>query len=222
MNFICGECRDEHHGECRGGTWCDCQHRSRPRASRATRIAVTLVSTLTVVTVAACGVTSTPTPGTSSVTPGTETPVTTPSASTLATICGGGAPCPDARRRPLRDVTPGALNPDVTQETIGKTICVAGWTRTIRPPASYTSDVKRRQLGRYGYADDPSQVIEDHLVPLELGGAPRDERNLWPQPTGESRIKDREENGLHDAVCAGLTSLADAQTKILRDWGPVP
>jgi hypothetical protein len=35
--------------------------------------------------------------------------------------------------------TPGALNPAVTQATIGSIICVRGWTRTIRPPQQYTS-----------------------------------------------------------------------------------
>ena len=34
------------------------------------------------------------------------------------------------------------LNPVVTQETIQATICVPGWTKTIRPPVSYTSRVK--------------------------------------------------------------------------------
>jgi len=30
--------------------------------------------------------------------------------------------------------TPGAFNPDVRQSTIDQTICVHGWTKTIRPP----------------------------------------------------------------------------------------
>ena len=34
--------------------------------------------------------------------------------------------------------TPGALNPEVTQATIGATICVRGWTQTVRPPQAYT------------------------------------------------------------------------------------
>ncbi|MDN3355163.1 hypothetical protein [Actinomadura sp. DC4] len=25
--MICEACRDRRHGDCRGGTWCDCQHR---------------------------------------------------------------------------------------------------------------------------------------------------------------------------------------------------
>ena len=33
-------------------------------------------------------------------------------------------------------LTPGVLNPAVTQATIRTTICTRGWTRTIRPPVS--------------------------------------------------------------------------------------
>ena len=47
-------------------------------------------------------------------------------------------------------LTPGALNPDVTQATIRSTICVRGWTTTVRPPSSYTSALKIEQLPRYG------------------------------------------------------------------------
>jgi len=25
--MICSSCRQQHHEECPGGTWCDCQHR---------------------------------------------------------------------------------------------------------------------------------------------------------------------------------------------------
>jgi len=31
-----------------------------------------------------------------------------------------------------------ALNPAVTQDTVATTICRSGWTKTVRPPASYT------------------------------------------------------------------------------------
>jgi hypothetical protein len=80
-------------------------------------------------------------------------------------------------------LTPGALNPGVTQENIGDTICVAGWTRTVRPPENYTEDLKPRQIREYGYADRRlGHYEEDHLVPLDLGGSPTDPRNLWPEP----------------------------------------
>jgi len=36
---------------------------------------------------------------------------------------------------PNSHVTPGALNPSVTQANIHSTICVRGYTKTIRPPA---------------------------------------------------------------------------------------
>ena len=39
-------------------------------------------------------------------------------------------------------LTPGALNPDVTQVNIHSTICVPGWTATIRPPPDYTDALK--------------------------------------------------------------------------------
>jgi putative intracellular protease/amidase len=54
-------------------------------------------------------------------------------------------------------------------------------------------------------------------VPRELGGAD-DERNLWPQPLAEARVKDRQENALHRAVCAGTVTLAAAQAQ-MRQWG---
>jgi serine protease inhibitor len=41
------------------------------------------------------------------------------------------------------------LNPAVTQATIGSTICVMGWTDTIRPPTSYTNALKVQQIGEY-------------------------------------------------------------------------
>ena len=127
---------------------------------------------------------------------------------------------------PLPDpaCTPGVLNPDVTQDTIDSTICVSGWTGTIRPPSSYTSALKVQQIADYGYSDtNPSDYEEDHFVPLELGGAPRDPQNLWPEPHSDSSgytssAKDSVENKLKRAVCNGTVSLSDAQNAIMTDW----
>lgn len=129
---------------------------------------------------------------------------------------------PVTRVRPRRDLTPGALNPDVTQETIYSTICVVGWTKTVRPPTSYTGPLKQRQIAQYGYADtDPGHYEEDHLIPLELGGAPRDPANLWPEPGASPNPKDADENRLHADVCAGRRTLADARAALLATWGPL-
>jgi len=33
----------------------------------------------------------------------------------------------------------------------------------------------------YGFIDSPGNYELDHLIPLELGGAPEDVKNLWPE-----------------------------------------
>ena len=123
--------------------------------------------------------------------------------------------------------TPGVFNPDVTQSTIGSTICVSGWTATVRPPSSYTTNLKNQQKVDYGEADIPnSDLEEDHLVPLELGGAPRDPRNLWPEPRSGAGVpsgqtaetKDTEENSLKRQVCAHTLTLAQARSTMLAHW----
>jgi hypothetical protein len=109
--------------------------------------------------------------------------------------------------------TPGVLNPDVTQATIGSTICVHGWTRTVRPSSTYTGDLKLQQMGEYGVRGSPSRYQEDHLISLELGGDPVDPRNLWPQPRPWADRVDTVENELNDAVCSGRLTLAQAQQR---------
>jgi hypothetical protein len=109
--------------------------------------------------------------------------------------------------------TPGALNPDVTQATIRATICVKGWTKTIRPPTDYTNDLKQKQMGEYGVGGSISDYQEDHLISLELGGHPTDPRNLWPEPYPRASEVDAIENDLNDKVCSGELSLEQAQRK---------
>jgi hypothetical protein len=97
-------------------------------------------------------------------------------------------------------LTPGALNADVTQATIRATICVRGWTATVRPPAEYTSALKLRQLRDFGLRGPPAAYQEDHLISLELGGNPTDPRNLWPEPYPRAAQVDRTENELNAKV----------------------
>jgi hypothetical protein len=110
-------------------------------------------------------------------------------------------------------LTPGVLNPAVTQATIGVTICRHGWTKTVRPPVSYTNDLKLRQLLRYGLHGPPAAFQEDHLISLELGGSPTDPRNLWPEPYPRASAVDQLENDLNHRVCAGSLTLAEAQRR---------
>jgi hypothetical protein len=110
-------------------------------------------------------------------------------------------------------LTPGALNPQVRQTTIGSTICTHGWTKTIRPPTEYTNDLKQRQMRIYGRRGSLHDYQEDHLISLELGGHPTDPRNLWPQPYPRAREVDGIENELNAKVCSGELGLADAQRR---------
>ena len=118
-------------------------------------------------------------------------------------------------------VPPGALNPAVTQDTINQTICVRGWTGTVRPPMGYTSALKRKQMRAAHLSGSPRNYEEDHFIPLELGGAPSDPNNLWPEPMtgiGGAKAKDRLENHLRSEVCAGRLTLDAAQKAITIDW----
>jgi len=108
---------------------------------------------------------------------------------------------------------PGVLNPDVTQATIGSTICVHGWTATVRPPVDYTNELKVRQMRAYGETGRPSDYQEDHLISLELGGDPTDPRNLWPEPYPRASDVDRIENELNAEVCSGKLTLAEGRQK---------
>jgi hypothetical protein len=131
------------------------------------------------------------------------------------TTCAAQLPQPD----PV--CTPGLLNPAVTQNTISRTICVSGWTKTVRPPVSYTNPLKLQLMKAYGESGSPSNYELDHFVPLELGGHPSDPKNLWPEPHApapNSPQKDKLENYLKAQVCAGTMTLADAQRAISTDW----
>jgi hypothetical protein len=118
--------------------------------------------------------------------------------------------------------TPGAAAADVTAANIHETICVPGFTRAPRrPPKEYTDALKRRQLAAIGGDQNTYDFEEDHLLPLSLGGAPRDERNLWPQHWAEpwgAKTKDRLELKLHKLVCAEKVPLLLAQQEIAANW----
>lgn len=58
-------------------------------------------------------------------------------------------------------------------------------------------------------------------MPLELGGAPRAETNLWPEPrygTKTADNKDTVENKLKKAVCNGTVTLSAARKAIATNW----
>lgn len=153
--------------------------------------------------------TATATTATNETTSGT-TPTTTTTSTTETTST---APVPQVVL-PDPALTPGALNQKVRQSTIKKTICKSGWTKKVRPRVGYTNALKIRQMVLYGETDSPSNYEEDHFIPLELGGAPRNPKNLWPEPHAQSKRSDPLETQLKRKVCEGVMSLARARGQI--------
>lgn len=113
--------------------------------------------------------------------------------------------------------TPGTVNLAVTQDNLGTTICRVGWTATVRPPVSVTGKLKKQLDAAYGLPTTTDGEL-DHLISLELGGAPADPANLWIEPGAIPNPKDTVENQLHRAVCSRLIPLATAQQAIAGDW----
>jgi hypothetical protein len=131
-----------------------------------------------------------------------------------ATVIAGDLPDPR--------ITPGAIDPSVTQANIQQTICVKGYTKTVRPPTNYTNKLKKYQIRQYGYLDtNPKHYEEDHFIPLNIGGAPDDQRNLWPQPKNsewDADKKDVLEFKIYKLVCSGEVPLDVARREMATNW----
>lgn len=139
-------------------------------------------------------------------------PPTAPSPASCRYRDGGVLPDPRC--------TPGATDPRVTQATIKRTVCAAGWSASVRPPASVTEPWKFASMRDYGVPTTPGHAglyEYDHLIPIELGGASV-RKNLWPEPHTSSRAKDAVENRLRAEVCAGDVKLAVARREIRTNW----
>jgi hypothetical protein len=117
--------------------------------------------------------------------------------------------------------TPGVLNGNVTQDSIEDTICHPGFSKSIRPPTKYTTPLEIELMKSYGFTGDRKDFELDHLISLQLGGHPKDVKNLWPEPyltEFNAHTKDKFENYLHKQICNGSMSLSQAQKQIATDW----
>ena len=119
--------------------------------------------------------------------------------------------------------SPGATSPEVAQDDLPVTICRPGWAAQERDgdfPSSTAARTKLAVLAAYGIpAADKSLYELDHVVPIEVGGAPGVTANLFPEPLDGphgARAKDKVENRTHDDVCAGRLTLAAGQAVFLR------
>jgi hypothetical protein len=112
----------------------------------------------------------------------------------------------------------------VTQANISTTICVSGYTQSIRPPESITEPEKAASAAAYGYTGSFHTAEYDHLISLELGGDPNDPANLWVEPNDNPgaastyNSKDTLENRLNNLVCSGQMTLAAARSAIATNW----
>jgi hypothetical protein len=115
--------------------------------------------------------------------------------------------------QPDPKLTPGAVDPHITQANIHKTVCLSGYTAKVR---NVSEGTKKEVMRRYGRPESDLHMVEiDHFVSLEIGGL-NDVTNLWPQPMEEARLKDVVETWLKRQVCSGKMSLHDAQKAIYR------
>lgn len=111
----------------------------------------------------------------------------------------------------------GVNNPDVTQDNISTTICSPGWASAQRPPQFKTWRIKKKMLIAQGRYKNGHRYILDHVIPLEIGGAPLAPDNFILQTYRASLTKDKVEGRLHDQVCNGTITLDNARVMIL-DW----
>jgi hypothetical protein len=162
--------------------------------------------------------------------PATSSPPATqpaPTTTVFPAVRTKGSLCRMAGALPDPACTPGALNPDVTQANVASTICTPGWTTTARASDTSTGRLKSEAATAYGITDPLGTFQGDHLISLELGGAPADIANFWDQPnslvlpdgsTVAAGQKDALETNLKNKVCGGQVLLLDAQRQIASDW----
>lgn len=139
----------------------------------------------------------------------------------MMTVASAAPACRPANGLPDKACTPGAIDPRVKQNNIYTTICRSGYTSKVRPPVSYTNALKISQIAAWGLPGTKLNYEEDHLIPLSIGGAPRDPRNLWPEPWKGSLNaveKDDVEFKVYRAVCDRKVTLAQAQAAFADNW----
>jgi len=106
---------------------------------------------------------------------------------------GSGDPVGERARAqsslPDASTTPGAINPSVTQKTIGeRRSAPRGWTRMMRPPVQYTEELKRQQICTFGYDDRRlSHYEEDSTDPV--GAGRRSVRSAEPLARAEDHAR---------------------------------
>jgi hypothetical protein len=139
----------------------------------------------------------------------------------VAGLAVGAVAAVTVAHTPVQTVTTSScaptLNCSVNQSNIQSTICKSGYTGTIRPPVSYTDNLKVQQIARYGYLNtNPSSYQEDHMISLEVGGNPTNHENLWPEEVTQAHVDDKAENQIRAQICSGTITLTQGQQQELQ------
>jgi hypothetical protein len=117
---------------------------------------------------------------------------------------------------PNPTLTPGAIRTTNVTE-----ICSTG-TRELRHWSRERDDQIMTEYGLPAGGHPNFEV--DHLIPLGIGGADDDDRNLWPEPRRSiepewnAERKDELEWRLRELVCSGALDVQRAQRAISEDW----
>lgn len=159
-------------------------------------------------------------------------------------VTASATPAPSvspARALPRKAWLPYSGTGRVIRGITAATVCTSGYATSIRPPSSYTDPLKRAQVtlgGTFTYQGQPARGYaypdhvlahyeEDHVIPLSLGGQPRDPMNLYPEPLHATAAdggdagaytKDRYEGWVWRQVCSGALALHAAQARFRGDW----
>jgi hypothetical protein len=120
---------------------------------------------------------------------------------------------------PDRRCSPGAYYSGLTKTVICSSSFHTSSTRHVPDSEKHEVEIE------YGLAPKPygSTLEIDHIVSLELGGS-NDAANLYPEEATFANnapgfhVKDKLENAVHKAVCAGTISLRSAQQQIASNW----
>jgi uncharacterized protein DUF3761 len=121
--------------------------------------------------------------------------------------------------RPDRQCSPGAYYSGLTRAVICSSTFRTGPIRNVPDSEKHQVEIEYG-LAAKGYG---STLEIDHIVSLEVGGS-NDPTNLFPEEatfTGHQpgfHVKDKLENALHKAVCAGTIGLRSAQQQIASNW----
>jgi hypothetical protein len=121
---------------------------------------------------------------------------------------------------PDTHLTPGAVDPAVTQVTIARTICKIGYGRSAGKVSTATRN--RIYLAYHVKHADRSTFAIEHLVPLKLGGT-NAIKNLWPEPKDEAKKNEVLHASLWASVCIFRSmGLARAQELLQSAWTTPP